>query len=945
MLVSAEYIVAATSFMPQGTRYLWQPGLVSLHLVSDAITAVSYFSISLTLLYILRKWENIRFNRIFLLFATFIVFCGSSHLFDIWILWHPDYWVSGYIKAITAVISSVSAIALLNLIPQILTPPSPAHQLSKEIKERKQVQEALQEKEEFLRSIYEGVAESIFIVDIAENGEFIYKRLNPVHEMQTGIQSETVKGKIPEQVLTPEVAAAAKKRYQQCIDSRETIVYEECLPFQEQETWWLTTLKPLYDRESKIYRIVGTSINITERRKAEQALRDSEERWQLILVGTGDGIFDWNIITNEAFMSARLKEMLGYREDEIENFFQAWHTLLHPDDLENTIASLQAHINGKTPQYRVEYRLRCKDGSYKWILARGMAKWDETGKPIRMVGSHQDISLRKQTEAEIIKLNQELEQRVQRRTVELKEANVYKDNLIEREQAALEKIQIYEDIFQNLPVGLTIWNLENLDDLSSFCLVAHNPRASQILGVSLENFIGLRMIDCFPNILEDNALQVNTYAQVVRTKQVQTLEEVSYGDEQILQSFYDIKAFPLPENQLGIAFENVTQRKQMQQDLAESEHLYRTVVKSVKEVIFQIDTFGCWNFLSAAWTEITGLRVTESLHQPFGFVMYSEEDKESSTELFHSLIAGEKEDFEFEFRILTNLGNFHWLEMYARLNHNINGDMIGVYGTLNDVTERKKTEAVLKARADELARQKEELITSNLILIKTTTQLEKRNQELDQFAYVTSHDLKAPLRAIGNLSEWIEEDLEDVLTEDTKKQMNLLRGRVHRMEGLINGLLKYSRVGRIKSKLEAVAVDTLLREIIDLQSSTSEMSIEIEGEMPTFVTNKLTLTQVFSNLISNAIKHHHRSDGRIKISVREQEKFYEFAVSDDGYGIAPEYHEQIFAIFRTLEARDKKESTGIGLSIVKKIVESQGGRIRVESQVGQGSTFYFTWAK
>ena len=219
------------------------------------------------------------------------------------------------------------------------------------------------------------------------------------------------------------------------------------------------------------------------------------------------------------------------------------------------------------------------------------------------------------------------------------------------------------------------------------------------------------------------------------------------------------------------------------------------------------------------------------------------------------------------------------------------------------------------------------------------------NQELDHFAYVTSHDLKAPLRAIANLSEWIEEDLEDRLDADTQHQMNLLRGRVHRMENLINGLLEYSRVGRIKEEAKAVNLKELLAEIIDSLAPPENFTIEVSPEMPTLVAESLPLQQVFSNLISNAIKHCDCHDARITITVEDKGDYYQFAVADNGVGIAREYHDKIFTIFQTLKARDTKESTGIGLSIVKKIVEAQKGKIGVESQVGEGASFWFTWKK
>ena len=224
-------------------------------------------------------------------------------------------------------------------------------------------------------------------------------------------------------------------------------------------------------------------------------------------------------------------------------------------------------------------------------------------------------------------------------------------------------------------------------------------------------------------------------------------------------------------------------------------------------------------------------------------------------------------------------------------------------------------------------------------------QLIRSNQELEKFAYIASHDLKAPLRAIERLSGWIVEDCEEKLDGQSKENLVLLKRRANRMTNLIDGILQYSRAGRVDLNVSVVETKMLIQEIIDSLNPGKQFTIHYSDTLPKFRTAKIPLNQVFSNLINNSIKHHHRKTGTIEIGVRDLGDFYEFFVADDGPGIAPEYFEKIFQVFQTLKSKDEVESTGIGLSIVKKIVEYHGGEIRVESEIGKGAVFRFTWPK
>jgi PAS domain S-box-containing protein len=231
-----------------------------------------------------------------------------------------------------------------------------------------------------------------------------------------------------------------------------------------------------------------------------------------------------------------------------------------------------------------------------------------------------------------------------------------------------------------------------------------------------------------------------------------------------------------------------------------------------------------------------------------------------------------------------------------------------------------------------------------------TEELQRSNRELDQFAYVASHDLKAPLRAINHLATWLTEDASHLLPTASKEHLSKLQARVQRMEVLLDDLLAYSRAGRHFHPAEVVDITDLLNNVIDIVAPPAGFTIKIVGKLPVLRVERAPLETVFRNLIGNAIKHHpNPAEGIVKISANTSkqhgEQFTEFVVEDNGNGIAPEYHDRIFEMFQTLKPRDLVEGSGLGLAVVKRAVESRGGTIQVESKLGEGATFRFTWPR
>ncbi|MFK7950267.1 MAG: ATP-binding protein [Saprospiraceae bacterium] len=248
-----------------------------------------------------------------------------------------------------------------------------------------------------------------------------------------------------------------------------------------------------------------------------------------------------------------------------------------------------------------------------------------------------------------------------------------------------------------------------------------------------------------------------------------------------------------------------------------------------------------------------------------------------------------------------------------------------IIGVSRDITARRKAE-----------KEREEFIEK----------LREMNEELEDFAYIVSHDLKAPLRGISTLTSWLMEDYKDSLDEEGQDLVQLLNRRVGRMYGLIEGILQYSRIGRTKTTNESLDLNKIVSEVMESLQGPKGFEMSVEGVLPTIYNDETQIRQVFQNFISNAIKYNDKGEkGSVKVLYQDLDTHWEFCIADNGPGIPPKYHEKIFQIFQTLQRRDDFESTGIGLTIVSKIIKNNQGQIRIESDIGKGAKFYFTLKK
>lgn len=327
---------------------------------------------------------------------------------------------------------------------------------------------------------------------------------------------------------------------------------------------------------------------------------------------------------------------------------------------------------------------------------------------------------------------------------------------------------------------------------------------------------------------------------------------------------------------------------------------------------------GYFKRINPAFESVLGYSRDEMLSRSFIDFVHPD-DRESTLTEVQRLAQGQPV-VDFRNRYRAKDGSYRWLAWRSAPL----ADWGLIYAVARDVTERKRVEELMARQARELARS---------------------NEDLEQFAYVASHDLRAPLRTIVTLTEWIEEDMAGELPGKVKGHLNELRRRVRRMETLTDDLLAYSRAGRETGSIETVDTASLVADLTDLLSPPPGFKILADSSLPSVRTFPAALEQVFRNLIGNAIKHHDRVTGRVEVSARDMGDYVEFSVTDDGPGIPAEYQDRIFQMFQRLKPKDEVEGTGLGLALVKRLVEGLGGRLRVESNGTRGAVFRFTWPR
>jgi PAS domain S-box-containing protein len=375
--------------------------------------------------------------------------------------------------------------------------------------------------------------------------------------------------------------------------------------------------------------------------------------------------------------------------------------------------------------------------------------------------------------------------------------------------------------------------------------------------------------------------------------------------------------------------EEATERKQEDEALRESEEKYSALVENSLTGIF-IHQDGKYVFVNERFADIHGYQPEELLGRD-PLTLIHPDERDALRQLLSKRLKGEDAPDRYEIRRLRKDGKAIWCEMMAtRIEY---AKRPAIMGNVIDITERKRTQEALRKAHDELEQRVKE----------RTVELAKINEELLEYDHIVAHVLKAPLRAIHYYSDFLREELEGNLKGNQKTYLDSLTRAVRQAAGLVDDLLEFSTVGRRSGPVERIDIGAFLYELIESLDLPSDVEVVMGNEWPSIKAEPTLLQAIFSHLIRNAVKFNHLPHKRVELGwLPAGNERYELFVRDNGIGIEPRYHEQIFHIFERLHTDKEYEGTGVGLAICKKIVERHGGRIWVDSEPGKGSIFYFT---
>ncbi|MBD2336965.1 PAS domain S-box protein [Calothrix sp. FACHB-156] len=774
--------------------------------------------------------------------------------------------------------------------------------LNRELESRVRKRTAqLQESQQFIQSITDNIPNVLYIYDL-EQRRSIYTNREVVKTL--GYSSEeisTMGSSFVTRLMHPEDVANAAAYFQslRSADDGERRVFEYRLrDIHGRWRWFLSHDTPFQRGEDgQVKQIIGIAQDMTDRKQIEEQLRYSETQLRMVQRIARLGSWEFDLQTREITWSEEVFRNFGRNPEDGTPTYEELQQLIHPDDRDHHNLLVQRAVDLAQP-YTIEFCLYCRNGSLRYLQARGEAICNESGEVVKLIGTSLDITERKQAEEQLRNLSERLTMAIQSGGFGIWEYNLPQDKLI--------------------------W-----DD-----------RMFEIYGVHPSNFSG--NFNAWVNCLHpEDRLQKLTIIQEVLEKGYEYNTEFrivqpggkirfikAYGIIQLNQQQEIVKV-------IGIN-DDITDLKQAEIALKDSERRYSTLAAAVPVAILRFDVAGNCFYVNDRWSDLTGRPREAALGMEWTKILYQQDSDLLLTEWSQWAVTAEGL-YHNEGKMVRPDGSEVWFYVQAVAETNSDGAVIGYIGTLTDITARKQAE--------------EKLQQVNERLTLTNAELYRATRLKDEFLANMSHELRTPLNAILGMSQGLQDEILGVLNDRQKSAIDSIERSGQHLLALINDILDLAKVesGKLELQLAPVAIAYICTSSLSFVQQQAiakniQLSIEVPSDLPDIVVDELRIRQVLINLLSNAVKFT-PNGGSVKLTVRQEQSHNQnllcFSVIDTGIGIAQENVSKLFQPFTQIDSRLNRlhPGTGLGLSLVRRLVQLHQGSITVTSELREGSCF------
>ncbi|MBN2280051.1 MAG: PAS domain S-box protein [Candidatus Marinimicrobia bacterium] len=763
--------------------------------------------------------------------------------------------------------------------------------LENNIKEQKKYEDSA----ENLRTTLNSIGDAVITTDIA--GRVV--QMNPVAEKLTGWEFLDAHGKYLDEIffilnaITMQKVESPVKRVLETgkiigLANHTLLVSRDGQKYQIADS-----AAPIIDKYKATIGVVLVFRDVTDEYALQEKLRINEDRLNKTFIAANDGMWDWDLVTDEVYFDPRYYTMAGYDVDEFPHNFEEFQKRVHPNDINRVMANAQGHLQGKLERFHVEFRFLKKDGSWLWILGRGViVERDEHGRPLRFIGTHSDVSVRKRIEEKL-----------------------------------LQNASFNEALLNAIPTPVFFKDREGRYQ-------GCNPAFTEIMGVKNDDLCGKTVFDLWPSEHADEyhrkdlELMENPKHQVYEYK-------IKDKEGNIRPVIYAKNVFRDHQgNVAGIvgAFLDISEQEKIREELRRKKEELEKFFTTSLDLLCIADLNGYFIQVNKEWEKILGYGVEELQERKFLDFVHPD-DVEATLGAMKDL-GQNKEVLSLTNRYRTKSGGYRYIEWRSTPQDNL------IYAAARDVTERIQAEKLIR----------------------------EKNKELENYLYVASHDLRSPLVNIQgftsrlnkhllelekNLFEKGDEDkiyqhLESLIKEQMPKSMDFIFTNVKKMDVLINGLLQISRTGRSVLSISRIDMNELMKSIIDAVSyQIEEYKIDLKVEdLPECYGDRNLLNQLFTNLITNSIKYRSRErKALIEIKGMAYTHVVKYYICDNGIGIEEKNLEKIWDVFFRVGELSEESGEGIGLSIVKRIIDKHNGNIEVKSEPGKGTKMIVTLPK